>query len=30
LRPQLVKSIVALEPAGPPFIGRIFGSGPAR
>ncbi|KAI4934920.1 hypothetical protein J4E85_002782 [Alternaria conjuncta] len=30
LRPHLVKSIVALEPAGPPFIGRIFGSGPAR
>ncbi|KAL1798108.1 hypothetical protein ACET3X_002145 [Alternaria dauci] len=30
LRPQLVKSIVALEPAGPPFIGRIFATGAAR
>jgi pimeloyl-ACP methyl ester carboxylesterase len=29
-RPHLVKSIVALEPGGPPFISRIIRSGPAR
>ncbi|EUC33081.1 hypothetical protein COCCADRAFT_97116 [Bipolaris zeicola 26-R-13] len=29
-RPQLTKSIVALEPSGPPFINRVAASGPAR
>lgn len=29
-RPHLAKSIVALEPAGPPFISRIIGSGSTR
>ncbi|KAI2480670.1 hypothetical protein Ptr902_07695 [Pyrenophora tritici-repentis] len=30
LRPHLVKSIVALEPSGPPFVGKIYSTGPAR
>lgn len=30
LRPQLTKSIVALEPSGPPFVNQIIASGPAR
>lgn len=30
LRPHLTKSIVALEPSGPPFINRVAASGPAR
>lgn len=30
LRPKLTKGIVALEPAGPPFINRVVVSGPAR
>ncbi|RHZ59258.1 alpha/beta hydrolase [Aspergillus thermomutatus] len=29
-RPDLVHSIIAIEPSGPPFQNAVFGSGPAR